>query len=171
MTRIEGEWRYFDDRYSIPFPWLTKPCLEWICQQNLSGKDIFEYGIGDSTIWFHCQAMNTFGVDSDKSWIEKVFMEAKGQYWWYIDAYQYVDAISKPGVQFDFILIDGLYRDECTEHALSALKPGGHLIIDNYKQPSVQSEWPITEKLIEGMDVKYFKEEGHPDWTTIVVTK
>jgi hypothetical protein len=168
MKRIQDEWRYFDETLNMPYPWYTKQCLEWLMTINMKAKVIYEYGAGDSTKWYRAKGAHVNGVDSSDEWAKKSgpecsFKTAKNEH-------AYTTSIQFQSM-YDIVVIDGDYRDACTQHALKALKRGGYLIIDNYKQPSVQADWPLTEKLIEGMDVKYFKEPGHDDWQTIVVTK
>lgn len=168
MRLIPGEWRYYDETLNMPYPWYTKPCLEWLTSIELEAMLIFEYGAGDSTKWYRSNGAHVNGVDSSEEWARKSgsecsFTTAKNEH-------AYTSAVKFQSM-YDIIVVDGEYRDACTQYALRALRPGGYLIIDNYKQPSVQADWPLTEKLIEGMDVKYFKEPGHPDWQTIVVTK
>jgi predicted O-methyltransferase YrrM len=109
-----------------------------------------------------------WGVDSNIEWAKKTgsMFESTEE--------DYINALNTAAVwgNFDIVVIDGLWRDQCTEKALQHLKPGGYLIIDNYKQKSADLEhWPLTEKLIEGMEVMYFKEPDHQDWVTIVVKK
>lgn len=164
MTRIENEWRYFDDKLGIPYPWYTKPCLEFLESIELINNRIFEYGTGDSTKWFRAKHALVWGVDNDPNYVSydiqlKTFFP------------EYCSAILEHTLPFDIVVIDGEWRDECTEYALNALKPGGLLIIDNYKQASVPFIWTKTEKLIEGMDIKIYKEPDHADWVTAVIVK
>jgi hypothetical protein len=165
IMKIENEWRYYDGELKMPFPWYTRPCLEWLVTVPLLHKIVWEYGLGDSSTWYMQKGVFQIGVDSNSFYATKHYGMHE------TTKYRYCTAIETAGAEFDIIVIDGIFRDECTQYALEFLKPGGYLIIDNYKQPSVQADWPLTEKLIEGMDVKYFKEPGHPDWQTIVVTK
>lgn len=165
IERIPNEWRYRDSETGMFYPWYTKPCLEWLISLDLKGKRIWEYGVGDSTLWYREKGAYCVGVDNDMDWCLKV----AGAFC--IPHYpEYCEKIRHGGV-FDIVCIDGVWRDECTEHALNALKEGGYLIIDNYKQPSVQEHWPLTEKLIEGMPITIYKELDHYDWQTAVITK
>jgi hypothetical protein len=166
MKRIEGEWRYLDDKLGIPFPWYTKPALEVIDKLILRKKRVFEYGCGDSTKWYRAKGAQVFGVDTNMKWAEQCGVKHET----FFPAY--VEYIEQCGVYlFDIIVIDGMWRDECTEKALKYLKDGGLLIIDNYMQPSVEINWIKTQVLIEGMDAKVYKEEGHQDWQTLIVRK
>lgn len=164
MRLIENEWRYFDEVLNIPYPWYTKPCLEWLECISLKGKKIWEYGAGDSTKWYRTSKAIVKGVDSNRDY------QPKGIHFAILQD-EYTQAISKKG-PFDFIIIDGIWRDHCTEFALKELREGGYLIIDNYKQASADLlNWPKTEKLIEGMEITLYKEPDHPDWCTAVIRK
>lgn len=170
MIRIQDEWRYFDEVLKMPYPWYTSPCLHWLSGLDFKGKNVFEFGSGNSHLWYTLRGAAAYGVDSDTKYT------IAGHVSFALSMDNYVNAIYSCVTQnkinkYDIVIIDGDYRDECTEHALRHLSPGGYLIIDNYKQQSVQADWPLTEKLIEDMNAKYFKEPGHPDWQTIVVTK
>lgn len=169
MRRIENEWRYFDDELKINAPWYTLPTLMWLNTIEIKNKFVFEYGVGDSTYWYKVKGAQISGVDSNRNW-------AKKHHLWHCDnKIGYVSSIDKLAHDqyslYDLVIIDGDYRDDCTQYALRNLKSGGHLIIDNFEQPSVPVDWNKTKQLIQGMNVQYFKEPGHADWQTIVITK
>lgn len=172
MTRIENEWRYFDKSLGMNAPWYTSTCLEWLNTIDLKGRRIFEYGVGESTLWYRAKGADVMGVDNSEPYAKAFgvhYHQFCGDY--ARASYRFIDKGTRR-TQYDIIIIDGICRDQCTEYALKALRPKGFLIIDNYKQKTADLEhWPLTEKLIEGMDVKYFKEPGHEDWLSIVVTK
>jgi hypothetical protein len=56
-----------------------------------------------------------------------------------------------PDASLDFVVVDGWYRPVCTRAALSKLKPGGILLIDNtdWKDPPhvhVPKDWPLVHQ-------------------------
>lgn len=164
--KLEGG-RRIDPSNGLIMPWYTSPCLEWLVTLGLKGKRVFEYGVGDSTLWYRSKGAVVSGIDSNPEWILHVGLSN-----WAGGDKSYTSSILTHDILFDIAVIDGDYRDECTEYALKSLKPGGFLIIDNYKQASADLDhWPKTEKLIEGMEVTYFKEPEHDDWVTIIVKK
>lgn len=171
MTKLEGG-RYQDVDGCI-LPWYTSPCLEWMVSLDLKEKVIFEYGIGDSSLWYERQGAYNFGIESNEDWWMYVVSKSahKNPYTFTKSKERYLLGENDHRILFDLIIIDGLYRDECTEYALKVLKPSGYLIIDNWKQPSVEEHWPLTEKLIEGMPITIYKEPEHYDWVTAVVQK
>lgn len=165
--RLEGG-RIRDPENGFIMPWYTSTCLEWLATLDLKGKRVFEYGVGDSTLWYRKQGAIVKGVDINEKWagISETEHEAS--------EYYYLRAIWSTGSTtdlYDIVVIDGSFRDECTKHALPNLKIGGYLIIDNYKQKSADLEhWPLTEKLIEGLPITIYKEPNHEDWQTAVIT-
>lgn len=155
MTPIE-HWRTLDNNGNV-MPWYTRPCLAWLETLDLKDKRVFEYGCGVSTTWYRIQGAVVHGVDSNPEWAngQKVVTLKED----YIAEVMNYDP-------FDFIAIDGIYRDDCTECALKRLKKGGYLIADNFEQPSVEPHWPKTRELTKHLPMTIFKELEHYDWVT-----
>jgi len=203
--KLEGG-RIRDPEIGLIFPWYTSTCLEWLKGLDLKYKRIWEYGLGDSTLWYDRMGAFCYGVDNVLDWVVKAHRFQLSRYFpleperfnvvvhpiqcsqesgfatarwtnkgslshfhWANDEQNYLHSIY--GMTYNIVVIDGLFRDQCTKHALECLLSGGHLIIDNYKQPSVEEHWLLTEKLIEGMPITIYKEPGHYDWQTAVITK
>lgn len=161
MTEIEN-WLTIDE-HGIQMPWYTRPCLQWLETIDFTNKSVFEYGVGYSTLWYKSRGAETFGIDSNCQWGSMSGVD------WTTDRLKYLNAINQHEY-YDIICIDGEFRDQCTEYALIRIKKGGYIIIDNYKQATADlPDWPITEKLIENLEVMYYPEPNHPDWQTIVI--
>lgn len=168
--KLEGG-RRIDPDNGLIMPWYTSPCLEWLKSLDLKDKLIWEYGVGDSTLWYRKIGAFVYGVDLVEKWSRHAF-EGVCDIVIPTDKQEYIESSTYSGKLSDIVIIDGDYRDDCTEYALKSLKPGGYLIIDNYKQKSADLEhWPLTEKLIEGMPITIYKEPDHEDWQTAVITK
>lgn len=177
MTEIEG-WQTLDDK-GVKMPWYTRPCLEWLDKLDLKGKVIFEYGCGASSVWFNYRGANVVGVDRSCEWTfldTQLVTTDKQKYLTFIDMIGQVlcgydpPFLSGDFINADIVVIDGDFRDECIQYALNRTKKGGYIIIDNWKQATADlPEWPITEKLIEGMDITIYKEPTHQDWKTLVI--
>lgn len=170
MIKPVADWLTLDE-HGIQMPWLTRPCLEWLDTLDLKGKRVFEYGVGHSTQWYKRRGTECFGVDSNLDWVKKA--DPFGEVFYADNEQDYLYEIYAPSnfvYLFDLVIIDGDHRDECTEHALKCLKPGGILIIDNWEQPSVEpNDWTRTKELINDMKQVVYKEPTHPDWKTLVV--
>lgn len=176
MIKHIADWLTLDE-HGIQMPWYTRPCLEWLDTLDLKGKRVFEYGTGKSAMWYASRSAEVCGVDSNEEWFQ--FAQHFGNYFLADNEQDYIYEVysaasdyheSNPVRPFDLIIIDGDHRDECTEHALKCLKPGGILIIDNWEQPSVEpNDWTRTKELINDMKQVVYKEPTHPDWSSLVV--
>lgn len=160
----------YKDEFGIQMPWYTLPALEVIDKWDFQYKFVYEYGVGYSTLWYLSRGASVYGVDSNKKWASFVNLDTVNHRD-VMRTYTVDLEYGKPFDGYDVICIDGIWRDDCTEHALRCLKSGGKLILDNWKQPEVEPDWPKTEKLIEGMQIEVYKQPGHPDWQTAIVTK
>lgn len=154
------------DRDGIRYPWYVSGVLELLEKMDLKGKKLFEWGVGYSTHWYRSRGMKTWGVDSVEKWAKDIITAYEPDKRKYIKFPKlYCD------FQYDIVVIDGIYRDECLKVALEVVKPDGLIIIDNFEQPSVYGEWPLTRAILkeQGLVYEIFKQEGHNDWQTIVI--
>lgn len=164
MIQEAEHWRTLDAKGET-MPWYTRPCCEWLSTLDLLDKRVWEYGGGQSTLWYRRNGAEVSGVDSSLDWSNIAGLRyATGKE-------DYLTAITG---EFDLICIDGDYRDDCFVYALNHLSEFGTIIIDNWKQASAGwPRWPETERLIREMKLKTkeFPQEGHPDWVTLTVWK
>jgi hypothetical protein len=116
-----------------PIPWYTYPAIEFFSQFDISNLFIFEYGCGNSSLFWARKRARLWAVEHDPKWHEVVkahssefegllLRETKESY---------MVAIKEPGVLFDIVVIDGIWRNECARETLNCLKPNGIIILDN----------------------------------------
>jgi len=123
-----------------PLPWYTYPCIDLLKYRNYEDKIILEFGGGQSTLWWAGKAKYVVTLEGDKEWYEKI----KGQMPGNVDLC-YVSMESKETnvyevkytletkqySKYDVIIIDGLYRYEMIEIALSRLADDGIIVCDD----------------------------------------
>ena len=116
-----------------PLPWYTYPAIEYLSQLNFSNMRVFEFGCGNSSIWWAKRAKKVISVEHDKHWYESRlnFKEPNLELYFKEDEISYLDCISQQGGVFDIIVIDGVYREQCVEKALQKLSSDGMIIFDN----------------------------------------
>jgi len=140
-----GGWGTPDEmRIESDLPFMAEREYHYI--RDLINKEKYEtaleWGAGSSTIWFPNQCPTI------KAWIA---IEHNDKYIEYLK-----DRVKKPTVQlclnptkegyldiighYDFILIDGLYRDECLAKAFNRLNPDGTIILHDSGRKSYY-EW------------------------------
>lgn len=123
-----------------PIPWMTYPAIIFINERVSSDMSIFEYGSGNSTLWWAKRVKKVVSCDHDKNWHDKVKMSAPEN----VQLFQinleygkeYSRKISEYHQEFDIIVIDGRDRVNCVKNALSALKEDGVIIWDNSDRAS-----------------------------------
>jgi hypothetical protein len=115
-------------------PWLAFPAIDHL-ERQISGKRVFEFGSGMSTLWFAKRCRQVVSVESDSHWHQVVTEQCRAmQNVRIINApsrEEYLAAISNAGGKFDLILVDGLYRSDCLNLARAYLNPGGLVVVDD----------------------------------------
>ena len=112
-----------------PIPWITYPAFEFLSQLDWSALDIFEWGSGNSTLFYANRAAGVVSIDDKSKWTELVSGIANVQSVC-CGPDSYAEQILNYGV-FDVIVIDGIRRLSCSKLAYRHLKPGGMIVLDN----------------------------------------
>ncbi|MHB8464490.1 MAG: O-methyltransferase [Acidimicrobiales bacterium] len=137
------------DRTGSPVPWYTFPAVEFLSGLDFSGRRVFEYGSGGSTLWWAARAGEVVAVENDPGWYERVRPQLDSQRVTYVLATErdpYVNAIAAQG-EFDVVVVDGFWRGRCAEVAHHCLREGGMFILDN-------SEWfPEVTAMLRSADL------------------
>jgi len=128
--------------YSHPLhPWITPDMIK-ILQNLLREDDVgFEFGSGNSTVWFAQNTKFIHSVEHDRGWFNKVkkmiqihhlklntdLIYVKQQ-----TEIEYIKPISKiKNNSLDYCFVDGIFRDQCVLSCIPKLKSSGILIVDN----------------------------------------
>lgn len=122
-------------------PWLVAQAVEFLSKW-LRPTDVgFEWGSGRSTIWFAKRVRRLISVEHDKQWVDIVLrqlgqlqnVELCYRQLEPNDGWDYIGPIQEicPDESLDFCLVDGRLRERCAVEAVSKVKPGGLLILDN----------------------------------------
>lgn len=116
-----------------PLPWYTYPAIEYCNQLDASDLNIFEYGSGNSSLYWAHKGANVWCVEDDTAWYET--MRGKSGQLRGISlkttSAAYASAIAERGQQFDIVIIDGVWRNECAVEALAHIRSEGLIILDN----------------------------------------
>lgn len=120
-----------------PLPWYTYPAIEYLRQLDWREKGVFEYGSGQSTLFWSSAANRVVSVEEDERWYEPLAkkLPPNCELIFEPDLALYPDVITRYPDGFDVIVIDGAARGrtrlKCSRVALRCLKPGGLIILDN----------------------------------------
>lgn len=145
-SRIEGRPISLDRK---PMPWFTYPAIEFLSQIDKKGISVFEFGTGNSTLYWDKSGANVFGVEHDAVWFQSVVKDSSNSL--SIDLFEnkedYTNSILKHDLNFDVVVIDGIWRNECALTAIQKLSSGGVIILDN-------SDWYVD--VVEFLDSQKF---------------
>lgn len=139
LERIGG-FRSFEESLPVDqdgncLPWFTYPMISFLNGKIQSNMTVFEYGSGNSTLWWSKQVSSVTSCEHDLDWYnslkERIPSNVKyihceldygGQYCRTILGYKDI---------FNIIVIDGRDRVNCAKNSLKALKGDGVIIWDN----------------------------------------
>lgn len=141
--------------------WITFKAKVWMESYLKPDMFVFEYGSGGSTLFLSSRINKLISIEHDKSWYRKVsnmllkekisnceyilcepeenmFSDELKNYTSKLKNYsgmnfeKYVKSIDKyPSGSFDLVIVDGRARVACVLHAISKIRPGGYLMLDN----------------------------------------
>ena len=127
-------------------PWLTPVAIDILGDWLQPDDTVFEWGSGRSTAWFGVRARRVISVEHDTEWYRSVGSQLGAIASKSVERHlvkteegvrdklrdQYVEVIELiDDDTIDLILVDGLHRDACANRAVSKLRPGGLLVLDN----------------------------------------
>lgn len=121
------------DAYGQPIPWYTYPAIEYLNGLNFQDIDVFEYGAGNSSLFWSKRARTVVSVESDAEWYERIRGRSPENHLLLLeeDETRYVEAISHHGRKFNIVVVDGKWRIRCILEALKHLESPGLILLDN----------------------------------------
>lgn len=133
-----GQWRSVRERMAVdangtPIPWYTYPAIEYLTSFDFRDCDVFEFGSGNSSLFWATRARSVVSVEDNQAWFE-VVNHRKQQNQLVIhcaDETGYVKALPEQGKLFEIVVIDGNWRKSCTVEAINCLKDDGMIVLDN----------------------------------------
>lgn len=121
------------DRSGSPIPWFTYPIIHFLKDRVKKDMYVFEYGCGNSTIWWAKRSKKVFAVEHDEDWFKSVKsrLPKNADLLHRSLGTEYHSAATASKNKFHIIVVDGRDRVECSKYALKALRPDGVIIWDN----------------------------------------
>lgn len=158
-----GWFKAFDSKSAVdgdgnPIPWVTYPFIDFIKDRIKKDHTVFEFGSGNSTLFYAKYADSVVSVEHNKEWYEKISQNrAENSKMIFCDLVYGGDYCQMPlklGEKFDVIIIDGRDRVNCCKHAIDALSENGVIVLDNSERESYK---PGIDFLVEkGFKHLYF---------------
>lgn len=159
------------DKDGNPLPWFTYPCIEFLKQFDFEGKFVFEFGCGNSSLFWINNKAKVYGVEDNLQWLTKLknqnqkdlnIEHAEGQ--------GYINAIQKYAINWDMLVIDGKYREQCLVAALPYIGESCLILLDNAERHPILCSQLRKDGYIE-IDFHGFGPINEYTWTTSLFFK
>ena len=125
------------DRQGRPLPWLTYPALAFLGERVRPEMTVFEYGSGNSTLWWGERVARLVSCEHDKEWYSRFRSRISADHIRYLwrrhkgGCPDYAAEILHYHKEFHLLVIDGRQRVACARNGLAALRDDGVVIWDN----------------------------------------
>lgn len=131
------------DSEGKPIPWLTYPALDFLAGRIESSMIVFEYGSGNSTLWWSERVGRIISCEHDKEWyamhesvmpshITYLYRRCKG------GSKDYEEEILGYENMIDILVLDGRQRVNCAVNGLKSLREAGVILWDNSDRTEYQ---------------------------------
>lgn len=133
-----GQWRSVRCRMAVdikgnPIPWYTYPAIEYLNNFDFTQCDVFEFGSGNSSLYWSSRSKSVVSVEDNQAWYEIVNKNKRNNQTLIHRSNEtgYISALTERDSHFDIIVIDGNHRVSCTIAAMKKIKPDGMVLLDN----------------------------------------
>ena len=126
-----------------PIPWVTYSFISYIENRLNKSMNIFEFGSGNSTLYYAEKVNHVISVEHDKNWFEKLLenipenvqlIHCELQY-----GGDYCKTIVSTDSKYSMIIVDGRDRVNCILNSTSSLSQDGVLILDDSEREEYQN--------------------------------
>lgn len=130
------------DKAGNSLPWFTLSFISFLETRLDNTINIFEYGAGNSTIYFSSRVKNLTSVESDSVWLNQLkpklpqncIIESVTS----TDPGAYSKRIFDFDQKFDIVIVDAIFRNESMINCIPALSDRGVVILDDSERDEYQ---------------------------------
>jgi len=118
-------------------PWWPYPAIRYLQPLVCASWSVLEFGSGASTLWLARRVHRLVSLESSATWYANVQSRLIAVGCPGTDLrlrrnkLDYVTVDRCTGREFDLVVIDGDWRDLCTQTAVRLVRPGGYVYLDN----------------------------------------
>lgn len=161
------------DRKGEEIGWYTYPAIEYLNNLDFSQKLIFEYGSGNSSVFWGKKSKSVVSIEHDEHWFKKVKLNLRKNQTLLLRANEdYENSISEINKDFDVVVIDGIRRVECSKAIRGYLNKdsdeGFMIILDNSERYKETSRYLREEMDLIEVDFHGFGPINGYTWTTSI---
>lgn len=117
-----------------PLPWYTYSAIHFISSRIKRGMRVFEYGTGNSTLWWASRVAAVTSCEHHPDWYAQMVPKVPANVTYLhrdLESGAYARAILEGSDVFDVVVIDGRDRVACAAATVQRLAPDGVIIWDN----------------------------------------
>ncbi len=123
------------DKNFEPLPWLTYSFIDFITERLSKEFSVFEFGSGNSTLFFAKRVKEVSSVEHNSEWHNKLISKIPGNSNLLLSksdsSDNYLAELRQLNEKFDLIIIDGIHRVDCCLFASNYLSDKGVIILDD----------------------------------------
>lgn len=143
-----------------PIPWVTYSFIDFIKPRLNKTLNIFEYGSGNSTLFYAKNTKKVVSVEHDQNWYNSIVkqkaLNAEMIFCNLDKNGEYSRKASTIGEKFDIIIVDGRDRVNCCKHGVNALSEQGVLVLDD----SERANYHEARSFLTGLGFKEISFSG-----------
>ncbi|MBY0426253.1 MAG: FkbM family methyltransferase [Cytophagales bacterium] len=119
-----------------PIPWNSYAFIDFIRPRLHDKLSMFEYGCGNSTLFYSKLVGSITSVESDLNWYNRIKALAPENSTIIFESLEkghegYVKTVQNTQKKFDIISVDAYFRSECVEVSINSLTDTGVLVLDD----------------------------------------
>lgn len=131
------------DRNGNPIPWFSYPFIDFLTPRLTNDLVLFEFGSGNSTLFFAERVNTVISVEHNKEWYQIVnstkpsnvkLVQTESD-----STFDYLKYFNNLIEKVDIIIVDGLHRNECLINSVNKLSENGVIILDDSERSEYQN--------------------------------
>lgn len=135
------------DENGEAIPWVTYSFIDFIKDRINNQHDIFEFGCGNSTLFYAKNSGSVTSVEHDKAWFERnsnmKLPNVELIYCKLVRGGDYSKSAVKTNKKFNIIIVDGRDRVNCCKESLQSLTENGVIVLDNSERADYARFFPF----------------------------
>ncbi|MES2417327.1 MAG: FkbM family methyltransferase [Bacteroidota bacterium] len=145
-----GWFKAFDSRQAVdaaglPIPWVTYSFIDFIKPRLNKELSVFEYGSGNSTLFYAKSVRRVVSVEHDEEWYHKLLTQKVTNAEMIFCRLDMAGAYCKKAAslpeKFDIIIVDGRDRVNCCKQGINGLTDRGVIVLDDSEREAYSDAW------------------------------
>jgi hypothetical protein len=135
------------DADGSPVPWVTLPFIDFIGARIGPSMRVFEFGCGNSTLYYASRVASVTSVEHDSAWHAAMQARAATNVTLVLQVLEpngdYARMALTSGGGYDLVIVDGRDRVNCVRHGIGALSDRGCLVLDDSERAEYAAAWDV----------------------------